>query len=210
MPSKPQILIPQVFDERAIEAGILKYRSDRRLLSTFLSGLTERYKDEAQIKVIRKKLEKLNLGKEYLEMLYQARQAHSKLVRFDEKEELESQKLELEKKKLAVELSKVELAAEVERKELELKLAKLQAEQAELSEGRKEPSEEEQEQKLVGKAQREIANTIALEAAKIEGIFRRAAFLAEQEEKIKEKYPTEIAERIIDLVDRMMTEEGIE
>jgi len=206
-PHKAQVFIPQVFDEGAIEAGLLEYRSDRKLLSTFLSGLAERYKDESQIKVIQKKLEKLKLGKEYLEVLYDAREAHNKLVRFDEKEELESQKRALEKKKLGAEIRIVDLETEVKRKELELKLARLQAEEAELKEGKKELSEEEQEQRLVEKAQREIANTIALEAAKIEGIFQRASFLAEQEEKIKEKYPAEIAARIIDLVDRMMTEE---
>lgn len=204
---KTQVLIPQVFDEKAIDTGLLQYRSDKRLLTTFLAGLAERYKDEAQIKVIRKKLERMNLGKEYLEAVYKAQEAYSNVARFDVREDLKTKEFELKRRKLDAELRKTGLVEEVEKKELELKLAKLAAEEAELKKAKKEPAEEEEEQKLVEKAQRKIANTIAMEAAQIEGIFKRAAFLAEQEEKIKEKYPSEVAERIIDLVDRMLREE---
>ncbi|MBM3303107.1 MAG: hypothetical protein FJY85_24575, partial [Deltaproteobacteria bacterium] len=190
----PPVVIPQVFDENQIDAGLLRYRADKRLLDVFISGLVERYKDEAQIKVIRKKLERLNLGKRYLDTLYQARQAYNRIVTFDEVDGLERQKRELEKKKLEAESARIDLEEEVKRKELELKLAQLKAQKSELMRKGKEKKPEEKKDEIREAVQKVRDRFFSIEKVK---------------QEIRQMYPEEEAESMIDEFERMLVEERI-
>jgi len=194
MNRNPPVVIPQVFDENQIDAGLLRYRADKRLLDVFISGLVERYKDEAQIKVIRKKLERLNLGKRYLDTLYQARQAYNRIVTFDEVDGLERQKRELEKKKLEAESARIDLEEEVKRKELELKLAQLKAQKSELMRKGKEKKPEEKKDEIREAVQKVRDRFFSIEKVK---------------QEIRQMYPEEEAESMIDEFERMLVEERI-
>ena len=187
------VAIPQIFDEQQIETGLLRYRSDKGLLRTYVSGLIERYKDETQIKVIKKKMERLDLGREYLEALYQTRQAYNKVMTFDEVEDLERRKRQLEQKKLEAESTRLELAEEVKRKTLELKLAQLDAQTAEvLQKANIEKKDDRDDVRMA--IQRIRDSVISIERIKLE---------------IKQSHPKEEADRKIDEFDRMLVEKGI-
>lgn len=194
LPVNRGVVIPQVFDENQIDAGLLRYRADKRLMDVFISGLVERYKDEAQIKVIRKKLERLNLGKEYLDTLYQARQAYNRIATFDEVDGLERQKRELERKKLEAESARIALAEEVKRKELELRIAQIEAKRAELL------------QKDRGERQEEKKDEIREAVQKVRDRFFN---IQRVKQEIRQMYPEQEAERMIDEFERMLVEEGI-
>lgn len=203
--TEQEVLIPEVFDEKQIEAGIKKYSSDQRLLTVFIDGLTQRYKTQSQMKVIEKQLEYLNIGKEYLDKVYEARVAQRKLERVDKEQNIELQKIELEKKRLAKEDERLELEDRVERKSLELKLAELEAKVAQLQEKQ---SGVDKEQAAVEKAKKNISDAASIRKTQIKSITEEVEALAEEKRKIREKYPPEQAEEIIDLLEQAMARRG--
>jgi len=193
LPNKAEVILPQVFDEREIETGLLKYRSDKGLLNVYVSGLIDRFKDDAQIKVIKKKIERLSLGKEYLDKLYEAQQSYNKVATFGEVDAIERQKRQLERRKLDAESDRLDLMDQVKRKTLELRLAQIEAKRVELLQKDREVRKEDRDD--IKATIQKIRDSVTT----IEGI----------KQEIRNSHPAEEAERIIDEFERMLVEKGI-
>jgi len=87
----------------------------------------------------------------------------------------------------------------------EVAISELLNERAELNNSEV-SDEEEDDERLVNRAQQKIASRIAIQIAQIEGYVKKAKFMAEQEQKIKEEYP-EDADKILDYLDKLMARE---
>jgi len=188
-PKEVEVVIPEVFDEREIETGLRRYHSDGGLLRAYLAGLAERYREEWQIKVIRKQLEKLQLAREYLEEVYRVKEMQHKIREIDQRIEREE---EVERKRLETAMLEEEVKQRKLRRELE----------------RLEESPRKSKEELIEEAKIYLEAEKIVEEMKTKAFFDRAVAMTLKRIEIEEKYPPEVAKEILDLVDRMMTEEG--
>lgn len=192
-PINDKVVIPEVFDEHQIEMDLQRYRSDKRLLKNYLSDLASRFDTASQIKVIKKKVEFFNIGKDLFESAYNARMAKAKFDRFAQEQEIEAKKLQIEKKRIEEELNRVDLEEKVKRKELELRLSEIEAQETKLKEG---PVKD----NSVGTAIHKIKDkSVSIEEAKDE-IRKMGKKKGKSEEEI---------EAMIDEFNRILVEEGI-
>lgn len=180
----PEIEIPEVFDEGKITAGIERYRSDGRALTAYLTGLVKRFNTQTEISVLKKKMEYYNVGREYLEAAYQARVAKHQLKRVDEAQAIEDKKLLIEGKRLQKELDMVDLEAQVRERTLRYKLSQIDAEEARL----KDESKGKDLKESIGK------------------IKDKVEIIEEFKQQMREKYPEDEAEEMIDEFIRMLIE----
>lgn len=174
----PDITIPKVFNEKQIESDLKKYRSNTGILKAYFSGLAEQFRDENEIKVIRTKMDKLNIAKEYFNVAYELKVTKAKLDRVDREQELEEKKLKWKEKA-------VDLEGEVALADLEMKLAKIRADKAEVVSGK--------DKDQVKEAVRKIKDKVIS--------------VAEAKQEIRKKYPEE-AEEMIELLDQELAEGG--
>ncbi|MBD3330755.1 hypothetical protein GF354_04465, partial [Candidatus Peregrinibacteria bacterium] len=84
-----EINLPEVFDEAKIRNDLAKYKKNGDNLKLYLNGLTLRFHAKEQMKSIRKITELLDIGREYLDAVYENQKAQGKVNRITLEEQVE-------------------------------------------------------------------------------------------------------------------------
>lgn len=182
--------IPEKFDRRRIELGLQKYRSDQNLLSIYLSRLADEFRTEQEIKFIQKQMSLLNIQRSYLEEIIASEKTKHRYDLLDKEKSLDEKRMDSEIKKMDRDIDLDDLEKEAMAEELKTRIARAKF-----------------EREKIGKTKEAKETTID---DIVNDIKNQSISIVKAKEEIMNTYPPDVAEQIIDELERRMVEQDIQ
>jgi hypothetical protein len=182
--------IPEKFDKRKIEVGLQKYRSDSNLLGIYISRLTDEFRTDQEIKFIQKQMDLLNIKTSFMEAIIGLEKTQHRGDLLDKEKNLDEKRMDSEIKKMDRDIDLADLEKEARAEELKTRIARAKLERENL-----------------GKAKEE--KEINIEDI-VNDIKNQSISIVKAKEEIMNTYPPDVAEQIIDELERRMVEQDIQ
>ena len=182
--------IPEKFDKRKIEAGLQKYRSDSNLLGIYISRLADEFRTEQEIKFIQKQMDLLNIKTSFMEAIIGLEKTQHRADLLGKEKNLDEKRMDSEIKKMDRDIDLADLEKEARAEELKTRIAKAKLERENL-----------------GKTKEAKETTID---DIVNDIKNQSISIVKAKEEIMKNYPPDVAEQIIDELERRMVEQDIQ